>query len=121
MTAIVDVCFIVLMFLGLVALLVGIVRLSWPSLPARTTERLLTTLRRVRGQQALATAGPPIYTVRLNGELLYASGKTDVEAYCWYGLMQIRFHLLDQCTPEEPLEIVFMRGKETIVVQIARE
>jgi hypothetical protein len=40
-------------------------------LPTVAQERLVTTLRRVRGTHALAKAGPPIYTVRLNGELLH--------------------------------------------------
>lgn len=122
MTTAMDIFFPVFFMIMATAFVIGWLAFTWRDmLPTVAKERLITTVRRVAGRKTPVKSGPPIYTVRLNGELLYASGKTDVEEYCLSGLIHIRGHLLDQCAPGEPLEVVFMRGKETVVVQITRE
>ena len=95
---------------------------SWADLlPDVAKERLVTTLRRVCGQQGRTHGGTPVYSVRLGGELLYASGKADVEDYLCTAWMHVGRRLLSRVSPERPVEIVVMCGEETAVVQVQVE
>ena len=90
-------------------------------LPAVTRERLRAVLWRVRRRPFGLPSGPPIYRVTLDGQLRYASGREDVEAYLGALWMQAGATLLQRLPPGQSVEIVLLCGEETLVVQITRE
>lgn len=107
---------------GMVGLLLAyLVFLLGSALPAVTRERLRTVLWRVRRPTHGIPSAPPIYRVSLDGQLRYASGREDVEAYLGALWVQAGTTLLRRLPPAQSVEIVLLCGEDTLVVQITRE
>lgn len=108
--------------LSIVGLLLAyVVFLLGSALPAVSRERLRAVLWRIRRPTRDLPSGPPIYRVSLDGQLRYASGREDVEAYLGALWVQASTTLLQRLPSGQSIEIVLLCGEETLVVQIMRE
>jgi hypothetical protein len=106
----------------LVLFLLGYGIMLWRDvLPAATRERLSTLLWKVRWTPRHPQRDPPIYRVMLDGHLRYAASQKDVESYLCGLWVQAGMALLERLRPGQSVDIVFLHGDESVVLQIVRE
>jgi hypothetical protein len=90
-------------------------------LPAATRDRLSTLLWKVRWTPRNPQRDPPIFRVLLDGHLRYAASQKDVESYLCGLWVQAGVSMLSRLRAGESVDIVFLHGDETVVLQIVRE
>jgi hypothetical protein len=64
---------------------------------------------------------PPIFRVMLDGQLRYAASRQDVESYLCGLWVQAGVTMLSRLPPGQAVDVVFLCGDESVVIQIVRE
>lgn len=114
--------FIGIMMVVLAVFLLGYGIMLWRDvLPAATRERLGTLLWKVRWTPRLPQRDPPIFRVMLDGHLRYAASQKEVESYLCGLWVQAGMTMLSRLRPGQSVDIVFMHGEDSVVLQITRE
>jgi hypothetical protein len=90
----------------------------WQLIPHEGWESLQHTLKRVSGRKATLRSGPPAYTVHVDGQLLYASGKEDVQDLLGSTMLLASRQVLRLVNTEHAATIVVTGGTESIVIEV---
>ena len=118
MTAVIDGVIQVGLLLAFVAAL-GIGFFSmWQLIPREGRESLQHTLKRVSGRKATLRSGPPTYTVHVDRQLLYTSGKEDVQDFLGSTMPLASRQVLRLVNTEHAATIVVTGGTESIVIEV---
>ena len=81
-------------------------------------ESLPSLLRHVTGRRMTIRSGPPIYAVHVDGQLLYASGKEDVEDFLCTATVIAGRQFLRLVTDAHPATILLTCGAQSTVIEI---
>ena len=90
----------------------------WQLMPREGRETLQHALKRVSGRGATLHSGPPVYAVHVDGQLLYASGKEDVQDFLGSTMLLASRQILRVVDDEHSATIVLTGGKESIVIEV---
>jgi hypothetical protein len=90
----------------------------WELLPDTGRTTLTRALRRLIGRQGSARPGEAIYTVRVDGQLRYASGHEDVQHFLLLAMTTASRQVLRSMTDAHPATLVFTCGSESVVIEV---
>jgi membrane protein implicated in regulation of membrane protease activity len=121
MTWMMDVMLVFLFGLFLLFILGGLGAAAyawWDLLPDTGRTTLKRALRRLVGRQGSARQGEPIYSVRVDGQLRYASGQEDVQHFLLTAMTTASRQVLRSMTDAHPATLVFTCGSESVVIEV---
>ena len=90
----------------------------WHLMPREGRETLQHALKRVSGRRATLHSGPPVYAVHVDGQLLYASGKEDVQDFLGSTMFMMSRQVLRTVDTDQPATLVFTCGEASIVIEV---
>jgi hypothetical protein len=92
---------------------------GWELLPDTGRTALKRALLRVAGRRSSVRQGEPIYTVRVDGHLRYASGEEDVQHFLLAAMTTASRQVLLVMDQEHSATLVFSCGSQSVVIEVS--